>query len=91
MEIFLYIVVIIGTIISLMNFYLSFLVMYVEKNKVGSGVPFIGSFILLITLFFIQENILFYMVLFFILLDTGGIHWTIVYTLYRSLTRKENL
>jgi ABC-type proline/glycine betaine transport system permease subunit len=82
----LYISITIGIILSVMNFYISFLVKYIEKNnKIGSGIPILGSLLLFISLFFIKNNLMFYTISLFALLDTGGIHWFIITILYYKI------
>jgi len=88
MDFILYISIIIGIILSAMNFYISFLAQYIEKKKTGSGIPLFGSLLLFISLFFIKNKLLFYIVTLFILLDTGGIHWSILFILYYENRKK---
>ena len=81
----LYISIVVGIIFSAMNFYISFLAKYIENNKVGSGIPIIGSLFLFTSLFFIKNKLVFYIVSLFALLDTGGLHWIVVFILYHKV------
>jgi len=74
MNIILYFSISIGIFFSILNFYLSFIE---KKRNKASGIPMLGSFILIISLFFINNNYLFYIIIVSILIDTGGIHWFI--------------
>lgn len=78
------IAIIFGISISALNFYLCWLYPFFEKNRESfvSGIPLIGSLSLFMALFNIDSNWLFYIVVFFILIDTNGIHWIIVYLIY---------
>jgi len=85
MDYILYISIAIGMMLSAMNFYISFLAHYIEKKKTGSGIPILGSLLLFISLFFIENKLI---VILFILLDTGGIHWLILFMLYYESREK---
>jgi len=85
MDYILYISIAIGMMLSAMNFYISFLAQYIEKKKTGSGIPILGSLLLFISLFFIENKLI---VTLFILLDTGGIHWLIIFMLYSESRKK---
>jgi len=85
MDYILYISIAIGMMLSAMNFYISFLAQYIEKKKTGSGIPIFGSLLLFISLFFIENKLI---VTLFILLDTGGIHWLILFMLYYESREK---
>jgi len=74
----------IGILISVFNFYLSFICK--NKNK-GSGIPMFGSLILLISLFFIDKDYLLIILTIVIILDTGGIHWFIGMMLWQHHQR----
>jgi len=85
MNYILYISIAIGIMISAVNFYISFLAQYIEKKKIGSGIPILGSLLLFISLFFIKNKLI---ITLFILLDTGGIHWLIVFMIYYQSREK---
>jgi len=88
MHFILYISITVGIILSVINFYISFLAKYIEKNKIGSGIPILGSLLLFISLFFIKNELIFYIITIFVLLDTGGIHWLIASILYYKIREK---
>jgi hypothetical protein len=88
MNLILIIGLVFGIIISCINFYLSFLAKYFEKGKVGSGIPLIASLLLFISLFFIEDKVLFFIIVFFIVIDTGGIHWFLGTIFYEEVYRK---
>ena len=80
---FLNFIIIIGSIISIMNFYIS-----INKNINSSGIPIIGSLVLFISLFFIKNNILGYILILIIFIDTGGLHWFIFSILFHNFKNK---
>ena len=79
---FLNFVILVGIIISVVNFYIS-----INKNISSSGIPLFGSLLLFISLFFVESNILFYTLIMIILLDTGGLHW-FVFSMLSNFRRK---
>ena len=81
MNIILYFSISIGIFFSVLNFYLSFID---NKENKASGIPIVGSLILFISLFFINNYYLFYIIIIFILMDTGGIHWFIANIVYNN-------
>ena len=74
MNVLLYFSITIGVLFSALNFYLSFIE---NKENKASGIPLLGSLILFITLFFVDNVYSFYIIITFMLMDTGGIHWFI--------------
>jgi len=88
MNIILYLSISIGIFFSVLNFYLSFIE---KKEYKTSGIPLLGSLTLFISLFFINNNYLFYIIIIFMLMDTGGIHWFIVNILYNYFMSKQKL
>ena len=85
MNIFLFLIIILGTIISLMNFYISFL----AKKKLGSGIPLLGSLFLCFSLYYIKNKFIFYTISLIAFLDTGGIHWFIIFMLWQKIKTME--
>ena len=63
-----------------MNFYIS-----INKNIKSSGIPIFGSLLLFISLFFITNSSLFYMIIIIILVDTGGLHWFILVYIFNVI------
>ncbi|MBL7214514.1 MAG: hypothetical protein ISS71_02415 [Phycisphaerae bacterium] len=94
-----YIIFILGSFISLLNFYLSFVRYPIyrlcggtkENYKWVSGIPVFGSVFVLIGIF-ILFHIKWVLVSGIIigLLDTAGIHWCIGTLVYYSLFKKNN-
>ena len=80
---FLNFVILVGIFISLVNFFTS-----INKKTKASGIPLFGSLLLFISLFFIKSDLLFYILIIIILLDTGGLHWFMFMML--SEFRKKN-
>jgi hypothetical protein len=80
----LFTIITVGIMLSVINFYISFL----AKKKIGSGIPIFGSFLLFISLFFIKNKLVFYIISLFAFLDTGGIHWLLANILYHKIRNK---
>ena len=88
MNILYYFSITIGVLFSVLNFYLSFIE---SKENRASGIPLLGSLILFITLFFVDNGYSFYIIIIFMLIDTGGIHWFIGIILWEYLKNKKGL
>ena len=84
-KMYLIFIIIIGSIISIINFYIS-----INGNVKSSGIPLLGSLLVFISLFFINNNSLFYILIVIILVDTGGLHWAIVTVIYNALKEKDD-
>ena len=85
MNVFLFFLIMFGVIFSLMNFYISFL----AKKKTGSGIPMFGSLFLVVSLFFIKNKLIFYIICLVALLDTGGVHWFVIAMLWEKIKNKK--
>ena len=86
MNILLYFIITIGVLFSALNFYLSVIA---DKENRASGIPLLGSLILFITLFFVDNGYSFYIIITFMLMDTGGIHWFIGVLLWEKFISKK--
>jgi hypothetical protein len=90
---------VVGLVLSLINFYLSFIRRLLfnalgkaTQYKWASGIPLIGSLLLWVSSvgYYLQgKTILSCISIAASLLDTGGIHWFIGSMLYHALKKKE--
>ena len=62
-------------------------VISINKNINSSGIPILGSLVLFISLFFIKNNILSYILILIIFIDTGGLHWFIFSILFHNFKK----
>jgi hypothetical protein len=81
MDYLLYIIIFIGCLFSISNFYISF----ISRKKLGSGIPILGSLMIFLSLFFIENLYVLIFILFIALIDTGGIHWFIGTIIYEKI------
>ena len=98
MEKLLLVVYLLGCFFCLVNIYTSWCRYPVHKYllkkpdsdfKFVSGIPLLGSLFIVLSLYFISDNlILLCLGIFLSVLDTGGIHWYIATLIYAS--RKDN-
>lgn len=91
MQIFAYSLFVIGVLVSLLNFYFSFVLPVIDrlrnrKASFTSGIPLFGSLLLVISFFcFPGDHVLSLPALIIALFDTGGLHWLCGSLLYHSL------
>ncbi len=86
----------VGSLISLLNFYFSFLRYGVykllkRKYKWESGIPLFGSLFLFVSLLFLYKNpYILILGIALILMDTGGILWFIAIMIYYKIKDRRN-
>jgi hypothetical protein len=96
MKYLLYIIFAMGSLISLLNFYLSFLRYGVYKLlkkecKWESGIPLFGSLFLFVSLMFLYKNLwILILGIALILIDTGGILWFVAIMTYYKIRNGRN-